>query len=348
MKAGTRIGAALACAARDVAIAALPAGAAPASAPRRPRQGSVRAEHRGDQRQPRRLLRLHAQGQRTSSCDKGEEAGARSSTSAAMPTAARDGTLQRRVKGYSCNEKKLDESSPQLLQAKAKCMKGSKKFKQTFGETPTDADAAGAQRVKSSSMRSSDQRRRRSPSPRRSGGCRRTRGRSSRSPSTSIESRVALARGEDRDRVDRPGPGSRHGWAATWIDALTSLMTRAASRVARGHHRQPVDLRGAVLAVGVHHLADPVGVGRRVVGAAALDLLAAGAGQRVALVGADEDDDRVGLVVGRPGRSRARPSRRARCSRSRCRGAGRGSPRRRRAPGAGRARCRAGSRASRR
>jgi hypothetical protein len=38
------------------------------------------------------------------------------------------------VKGYSCNEKKLD-SSPQLLQAKATCKKGSKKFKQTYGET---------------------------------------------------------------------------------------------------------------------------------------------------------------------------------------------------------------------
>ncbi len=38
------------------------------------------------------------------------------------------------VKGYSCTQKKLD-SSPQLLQAKAKCTKGSKKFKQVFGET---------------------------------------------------------------------------------------------------------------------------------------------------------------------------------------------------------------------
>jgi hypothetical protein len=38
------------------------------------------------------------------------------------------------VKGYSCNEKKID-SSPQLLQAKATCKKGSKKFKQTFGES---------------------------------------------------------------------------------------------------------------------------------------------------------------------------------------------------------------------
>ena len=44
-----------------------------------------------------------------------------------------DGTCSG-VKGYSCNQKELD-SSPQLLQAKATCKKGSKKFKQTFGET---------------------------------------------------------------------------------------------------------------------------------------------------------------------------------------------------------------------
>ena len=38
------------------------------------------------------------------------------------------------VEGYSCNQKKLD-SSPNLLQAKAKCEKGSKMFKNTFGES---------------------------------------------------------------------------------------------------------------------------------------------------------------------------------------------------------------------
>jgi hypothetical protein len=38
------------------------------------------------------------------------------------------------VEGYSCNQKKLD-SSPNLLQAKAKCEKGSKVFKNTFGES---------------------------------------------------------------------------------------------------------------------------------------------------------------------------------------------------------------------
>ena len=38
------------------------------------------------------------------------------------------------VEGYSCKQKKLD-SSPNLLQAKAKCEKGSKVFKQVFGES---------------------------------------------------------------------------------------------------------------------------------------------------------------------------------------------------------------------
>jgi hypothetical protein len=37
------------------------------------------------------------------------------------------------VKGYSCKTKILDES-PAQLSAKAKCVKGSKKFKQTFAE----------------------------------------------------------------------------------------------------------------------------------------------------------------------------------------------------------------------
>jgi hypothetical protein len=37
------------------------------------------------------------------------------------------------VSGYDCSQKKLD-SSPTLLQAKATCSKGSKKFTETFGE----------------------------------------------------------------------------------------------------------------------------------------------------------------------------------------------------------------------
>lgn len=43
-----------------------------------------------------------------------------------------DGTCNS-VKGYSCKTKILDES-PSQLSAKAKCEKGSKRFKQTFGE----------------------------------------------------------------------------------------------------------------------------------------------------------------------------------------------------------------------
>jgi hypothetical protein len=37
------------------------------------------------------------------------------------------------VSGYKCSQKKLD-SSPSLYQAKAKCSKGSKAFKEVFGE----------------------------------------------------------------------------------------------------------------------------------------------------------------------------------------------------------------------
>jgi hypothetical protein len=37
------------------------------------------------------------------------------------------------VKGYKCSQKKLD-SSPEIYQAKAKCVKGSKKFSEVFGE----------------------------------------------------------------------------------------------------------------------------------------------------------------------------------------------------------------------
>jgi hypothetical protein len=37
------------------------------------------------------------------------------------------------VSGYQCSQKKLD-SSPSLYQAKAKCVSGSKKFKEVFGE----------------------------------------------------------------------------------------------------------------------------------------------------------------------------------------------------------------------
>jgi hypothetical protein len=37
------------------------------------------------------------------------------------------------ISGYQCSQKKLD-SSPSLYQAKAKCTKGSKAFKEVFGE----------------------------------------------------------------------------------------------------------------------------------------------------------------------------------------------------------------------
>ncbi len=143
MKAGTRIGAALACA------------LATGSRSRRSRRGraSVRrptANARG------RCCALSTAEQRTSApptstrsrsaqpeLRQGQEAG--HEVPPVPPRQRRRRRALLGVKGYSCNEKKLD-SSPQLLQAKAKCEKGSKKFKQTFGETPDPAARIAAGR----------------------------------------------------------------------------------------------------------------------------------------------------------------------------------------------------------
>ena len=129
MKAGTRIAAALACGLAALAIAAIPAGADQAkggaaksacSLSNAEQNGSLGADYvyslnvrNLDCGKAKRLVKKfhecrHANGGANGHCSS--------------------------VKGYSCKEKKLD-SSPQLLQAKAKCEKGSKQFKQTFGET---------------------------------------------------------------------------------------------------------------------------------------------------------------------------------------------------------------------
>ena len=118
---------------------------------------------------------------------------------------------------------------------------------------------------------------------------------------------------------------SRHGSAATSIAALTTraILARAGSRGRR--QREPVDARGTVLAVGVHHLAHALGVDRRPLRAAAVDLHSTGAGHREAVVGADEHDDGVGVVVlDLVGRELA-PVDEQRRSRCRCRCAGPGS-----------------------
>ncbi len=129
MKAGSRMAGALACALAATAIVAIPAGAEPAkggaaksacaltSAERNGALGadyvySLRVRNLGCDKAKRLVKKFHA-------C-RHDNGGANGHCSG--------------VKGYSCNEKKLD-SSPQLLQAKAKCTKGAKKFKQTFGET---------------------------------------------------------------------------------------------------------------------------------------------------------------------------------------------------------------------
>ena len=129
MKAGTRIAAALACGLAALAIAAIPAGAGQTAGgtaksacalSQAEQNGSLGADYVYSLRvrnldcgKAKRLVKKfhecrHAHGGANGHCSG--------------------------VKGYSCQEKKLD-SSPQLLQAKAKCEKGSKQFKQTFGET---------------------------------------------------------------------------------------------------------------------------------------------------------------------------------------------------------------------
>ena len=81
------------------------------------------------------------------------------------------------------------------------------------------------------------------------------------------------------------------------IAALTERAICWRWRRARQRQRQPVDARAAVLAVGLHHPPRARGVLRRPGGAAARRRLAVGALEREALVGAEEEDDRVGLVL---------------------------------------------------
>ena len=129
MKAGTSIVGTLACVLTVTAIAAIPAGASPAKAAtaksacalsNAEQNGSLGADYvyslkvqNLDCGKAKRLVKKFHE------C-RHDNGGANGHCSS--------------VKGYSCTEKKLD-SSPQLLQAKANCEKGSQQFKQTFGET---------------------------------------------------------------------------------------------------------------------------------------------------------------------------------------------------------------------
>ena len=129
MKAGTRIAAGLACALAVTAIVAIPAGADPAKTgaaksacalSSTEQNGSLGADY------------VYSLKVRNLDCTKAKRL-VKKFHECRHDNGGANGHCSS-VKGYSCSEKKLD-SSPQLLQAKAKCEKGSKQFKQTFGET---------------------------------------------------------------------------------------------------------------------------------------------------------------------------------------------------------------------
>lgn len=128
MKAGTMLGAALCCALAVVALAALPAAA---------------HEHAGASAKSCSLSEDEINGGlgasyvysldvRNIDCGKAKKL-VKKFHKCRHENGGRNGHCSS-FKGYSCKQKKLD-SSPQLLQAEATCKSGSKKFKQTFGES---------------------------------------------------------------------------------------------------------------------------------------------------------------------------------------------------------------------
>ncbi len=129
MKAGTRILSVLACALIATAIAAIPAGASPAKAGSAKSACSLSSAEQNGSLGADYVYSLSA---RNLDCGRAKRL-VKKFHECRHANGGANGHCSG-VKGYSCSEKKLD-SSPQLLQAEAKCTKGSKKFKQTFGET---------------------------------------------------------------------------------------------------------------------------------------------------------------------------------------------------------------------
>ncbi len=127
MKAGFKLGAALTCALAIVALAALPAGAKHAAG------GGAKSGCSLTPDEQRHLGASYVYTLKVSnlSCDKGKKL-VKKFHACRHDNGGADGKCNS-VKGYSCSEKILD-SSPQQFNAKAKCVKGSKKFKQTFAE----------------------------------------------------------------------------------------------------------------------------------------------------------------------------------------------------------------------
>lgn len=129
MKAGTRVGAALTCALAISAIAAIPAGANSAKGAAASGKSAC-ALSAGEQRHLGASY-VYTLKVTNLSCEKGKRLVLKYHA-CRHDNGGADGTCGS-VKGYSCNETVLDEA-PTQFSAKAKCEKGSKTFKQTFGE----------------------------------------------------------------------------------------------------------------------------------------------------------------------------------------------------------------------
>ena len=130
MKAGTRIAAALACALAVTAIGAIPAGASPAKTATA-KAGKTACTLSADEQRHLGASYVYTLKVKNLSCDKGKNL-VKKFHACRHANGGADGHCNS-VKGYSCNEKILDEA-PSQFSAKAKCTKGSKVFKQTFAE----------------------------------------------------------------------------------------------------------------------------------------------------------------------------------------------------------------------
>ena len=142
MKAGTRVVAALGCALAVTAIAAIPAGASSAQGGGAKSACELSSSEQNGSLGADYVYSLKVQ---NLSCDKAKRL-VKKFHECRHDNGGANGHCSS-VKGYSCTEKKLD-SSPQLLQAKATCEKGSKQFKQTFGETLETTPTAARLRLR--------------------------------------------------------------------------------------------------------------------------------------------------------------------------------------------------------
>jgi hypothetical protein len=125
MKVGTRFGIALGLVLAIGAIAAIPAGANSTAS-----KSTACSLSAHDQRHLGASY-VYTLKVKNLSCDKAKNL-VKAYHECRHANGGADGTCSG-VSGYSCNEKILDQA-PTQFSAKATCKKGSKKFKQTFGE----------------------------------------------------------------------------------------------------------------------------------------------------------------------------------------------------------------------